>query len=99
VELDVKDLAYGGANEVELRALFTELEFTRLLDQIKPTAATTRSHVCVTDMAALSAVLVGAREKGVLALSVESSSVDPMRGDVIGVSLAKTAGEGFYVPV
>jgi DNA polymerase-1 len=99
IDLDVKHLVYGGANETELRTLFTELEFTRMLDQLKPPPAAVRSHVCITDMATLAAVLVSAREQGVLAISVESSSPDPMKGDVIGVSLAKVAGEGFYVPV
>jgi DNA polymerase-1 len=99
LELDLKQLEYGGANEEALRALFMELEFTRMLDLLKPAAATTRTHAAVTTDAALGAVLARAREKGVLALSVASSSPDPMRGDVIGVSLATTVGEGFYVPV
>ena len=32
IDLDLKKLPYGGANEEELRGLFTELEFNRLLD-------------------------------------------------------------------
>ena len=99
LELDLKHLEYGGANQEELRALFSELEFTRMLDLLKPAAATTRAHACVTSQAALAAVLADARARGVLALSVESSSPDPMRGDVVGVSLATRVGEGFYVPV
>ncbi len=99
LELDLNKLVYGGANEEELRALFLELEFTRMLDQLKPPAATARAHTCVADKGALAAILVRAREQGVVALSVETSDPDPMRGDVIGVSLATTVGEGFYVPV
>ena len=99
VELDLSKLIYGGANEVELRALFMELEFTRMLDLLKPAAPVKRAHACVTDKGAFLAILTKARELGVLALSVESSDPDPMRGDVIGISLATTVGEGFYVPV
>ena len=99
LELDLEKLVYGGANEVELRALFMELEFTRLLDQLKPAPPAARAHACVTDKVALAAILAEARDKGVLALSVESTDVDPMRGDVVGVSLATTVGKGFYVPV
>jgi DNA polymerase I len=99
VEVDLGRLVYGDANHGELRSLFAELEFSRMLDQLKPTTPTTRAHACVTEMGALAAVLAKARERGVLAIAVQSSSVDPMRGEVIGVSLSTTPGEGFYVPV
>jgi DNA polymerase I len=99
VEVDLGRLVYGDANHGELRSLFAELEFSRMLDQLKPTTPTTRVHACVTETAALAAILAKARERGVLAIAVQSSSVDPMRGEVIGVSLSTTPGEGFYVPV
>ena len=96
---DLKELVYGGANQEELRRLFLELEFTRMLDLLKPAATTTRTLARIGDLASLELVLEKARERGALAISVESSDVDPMRGAVIGVSLATTGGEGFYVPV
>jgi DNA polymerase I len=99
VDLDLKQLVYGGANEAALRTLFLELEFTRLLDLLKPSAPTTRAHACVTDKGAFTAILTKARERGVLAIAVQSSSPDPMRGDVIGLSFSTTVGEGVYVPV
>jgi DNA polymerase I len=99
VEVDLKHLVYGDANHAELRSLFKELEFSRMLDLLKPPTPTTRAHSCVTDLAALAAILAKAKERGVLAISVQSSSVDPMLGEVIGVSLSTTPGEGAYVPV
>jgi DNA polymerase-1 len=99
IDLDVAKLVYGGADQVELRRLFTELEFNRLLDQVKPMRATARAYACVTELRALDAFVEEARACGVLALAIEWSSTDPMRGDVIGVSLASTVGAGVYVPV
>jgi DNA polymerase-1 len=99
IELDVKKLVYGGADPVELRRLFTELEFTRLLDQFRPTTTKVRAYHCVTDSKALEALLETARQRRELAISVQWSSTDPMRGDVIGISLATAVGEGVYVPV
>jgi DNA polymerase-1 len=99
IDFDLPHLVYGGADREELRRLFLELEFTRLLDSVKPVGPTKREYACVTTKAALDEILAKARARGVLAFSVESSNVDPMRGDVIGVSLAAEAGKGFYVPV
>jgi DNA polymerase-1 len=99
IDFDLAKLVYGGADQSELRRLFTELEFTRMLDQLKPTTVTTRVYSCVTDAKVLDAFLGSARERGVMAIAVEWSSSDPMRGDVIGLSLATTLGEGIYVPV
>jgi DNA polymerase-1 len=99
IDWDLAHLAYGGANEEALRALFAELEFLRLLDLLKPTAPTTRSYSCVVEKAALEAIAATARERGVLALSVEASSPDAMRAEIVGLSLATAPGEGFYVPI
>ncbi len=99
VALDLQGLVYGGANDAELRRLFLELEFTRQLDLLKPAKAVARAHSCVTTSAALGAILARAREGGLLALSVQTTDDDPMRGEVVGVSLSTTVGEGHYVPV
>jgi DNA polymerase-1 len=99
LDFDRARLVYGGADKTELRRLFTELEFNRHLDQVKPDAATTRGYRAITSAADLATFLAGAKKLGHLALAVEWSSTDPMRGDVIGVSLATTVGEGVYVPV
>jgi DNA polymerase-1 len=96
---DLDHLVYGGADQEELRRLFGELEFTRLLDQLKPPAPAKRSYACVTDRAKLDEILAKARARGAFAFAIESTEIDPMRGEVVGVSLSVEVGEGFYVPV
>ncbi|NLF50089.1 MAG: DNA polymerase I [Leptolinea sp.] len=34
-----------------------------------------------------------------LAIDTETTSTDPMRADLVGISLANTAGSGYYIPV
>ena len=99
IELDVKKLVYGGADPVELRRLFTELEFTRLLEQLKPTTTMVRAYNCVTDAKALDAVLETAqRTSRAWRSRCSGRAPDPMRGEVIGISLATSVGRGDYVP-
>ncbi len=40
-----------------------------------------------------------ARDEGLVAIDVETSSPDPLQGDLIGVSLALKPGEACYIPI
>ena len=48
------------------------------------------------DLAALAQKLAGAAE---LALDVETTDLDPMRADLVGIALSDAAGRGYYLPV
>jgi DNA polymerase-1 len=133
IDFDREKLRYGGANVDELRNLFLDLEFTRLLDQIssaqqrlrdgrhtnvgdkgagraiamvsasKTTAAVaptiTRTYRHVVDAGELAAVLAKANDTKTLGLGVAMTVQDPMRAQILGVSLAASPGEGIYVPI
>jgi DNA polymerase-1 len=99
LDFDREKLVYGGADAKELRRLFTELEFNRHLDLLEPETPTARGYRTITSAPELATFLAMATKQGTLAFAVEWSSTDPMRGDVVGVSLAATVGEGVYVPV
>jgi DNA polymerase-1 len=58
-----------------------------------------RTSGSVVDVGTLEKILAEARARGTLALAVEASSDDAMRGDVVGVALSTEAGRGWYVPV
>jgi DNA polymerase-1 len=59
-----------------------------------------RSYAAVLDAAALRSVVEEARREKRLGLAVETGgNTDPMRADVIGLSLAVGEGRGYYVPL
>ena len=101
VPLDWKpdQLVYGRPNDVELRRLFTELEFTRLLDQLKPPPPPPRSFSTVLDVAALEAFAARVRTTGKLAIHVEATDPDPSRGALVGLGLSSAPLEGLYLPL
>ncbi len=47
----------------------------------------------------LDSVVAAARRTGRVALAVEGSETDPLRGDVVGLSLAFESGTAWYVPL
>ncbi len=64
----------------------------------EPTAAPTETIIVNTDaaLAALVNVLNGAE---IISFDTETTSVDQMQADLVGIALAVKAGEGYYIPV
>jgi DNA polymerase-1 len=99
ITFDLAQLVYGGANKDELRRLFTELEFTRLLETVKSEVKVTRSWAPVLDKDALAKAADGARASKTLGVCVITTSHDAARGDILGVALSTAPGEGRYIPI
>ncbi len=54
---------------------------------------------CVRDLATLESWIADARETGVVAFRTETTSLDPMRAELVGFSLATGQGRAAYVPI
>ena len=67
--------------------------------EVKPAPAIERNYRHIVDPAELATLLVRAREIGVLALGLAVTTPDPMRAQILGISLSVAAGEGIYVPL
>jgi DNA polymerase-1 len=96
---DLAHLKYGEPNVPELTRLFTELEFTRMLDQWRVETPVTRELATITTRAELVAVAEAARASKSLALDLELTRPDAFRADLVGLSLSTGVGHGAYVPL
>jgi DNA polymerase-1 len=94
---DLAHLAYGGANTPELRRLFLELEFSRMLDQIEVTAPVTRAYTHMPSRDQLEKLAVVARENRLLGFHLVTAGTDPMTAAVLGISLSVAPGAGHYL--
>jgi len=112
VPLDIDELALKPAELEVLCAFLEEMEFTRLLARTKakfaaapgaaaqPLAAPTgRQYEVVQSVEALEAWLRLAWSAGYLAFDTESTSLDAMAADLVGVSMAIVPGRACYVPL
>jgi len=110
VPWDKEHLTYGGANTEALRALFAELEFSRLLDLLETAPAPKREYTAILDADGLGRALDRVRASKVLGIDLVTGQAgagrasageanDPMRAVVIGVSLSSGPGDGAYVPI
>lgn len=57
------------------------------------------AYETVLDLERLGHWIAAAREKGVVAFNIETTSIDPMQSDLVGFSLATDAGHACYVPL
>ncbi|MCX8504102.1 MAG: DNA polymerase I [Beijerinckiaceae bacterium] len=56
-------------------------------------------YLTITDLATLDAFIAEAREEGVFAVDTETSALDAMAADLVGVSLAVRPGRACYIPL
>ena len=91
---DRAHLVYGGRHDADLRRLFTELEFTRLLQQLPAPPPPKRELGTILRREELAALAARAKEKRALAIDLRTSE-----DAVVGLAVSTTPGEGLYVPL
>ena len=104
-----EDLRITAQDTERLRELYTQLDFTRLLEEldsgdVSTTAAATShqteaSYETVLTEVRLDAWLQRLQSAGLFAFDTETTSLDYMVARLVGVSFAVTGGEAAYVPL
>ena len=106
VELDVtpKDLIQSTPDEDRLRALFSRLEFKTWLSELGGTnTADTESpevnYTIILDEKSLRQWIKRLSKAGVFSLDTETTSLDTLCAELVGISFTDHAGEGAYLPL
>ena len=106
VELDVtpKDLIQSTPDEDRLRALFSRLEFKTWLSELGGTnTADTHSpegnYTIILDEKSLRQWIKRLSKAGVFSLDTETTSLDTLCAELVGISFTDHAGEGAYLPL
>ncbi|MDR3683471.1 MAG: DNA polymerase I, partial [Geothrix sp.] len=100
--LHPQDLAYPGVDEARARETFKALGFqtlTKEFTQSAEQAGSERKYRFAATSGDLEAAVAACRAAGRFGLDTETTSIDPTRGHIVGLSLAWTANEGLYVPL
>ncbi len=84
----------------KLRELFTELEFTSMINDLGPSAPSTpREYICVTDMKTFDAMIKEMRGSSGFAFDTETTSLDPIAAQMVGMSFSAKEGKAYYLPL
>lgn len=115
IELDLEALRVQEPDAAVLRDIFVELEFRRLADQFAAAAqgedggthglGTVEAgdagldYAIADTTAAVRALVQSVREAGRVAIAVETSDPDPLRGGIVGLGLSADGGTARYLPI
>jgi len=107
------DLTYPGVEPVRAREAFKRLGFEGLTKEFTAAASAAasavtgaagssgivRTYSAASTAADLEAAVTACRATGRFGLDTETTSIDPTRGHIVGLSLAWKPNEGLYVPL
>jgi DNA polymerase-1 len=104
LDLDVDDDAFVIAepNREALTELFKECEFHKLLQEFSADAragSDEAKYRAVLSEADLEEMVAALKKSERFAFDTETTGLDPLRADLVGLSFAVTQGEAWYVPV
>ena len=106
IKISLEDLLKAEENQEELNKLFASLEFKTWIKSTR--SASSKNSEAPKSKKEYQAVLTEKDLKGwakkidkcnVFAIDTETSSLDTMTADLIGISLACNEGEGCYIPI
>jgi DNA polymerase-1 len=113
VELDLEKSKISRFDRQKVAELFRELEFASLLPRLsevtegtpeistsaksEPPCRTEYSVICTTDE--LDKLVNHLKAVGSFAFDTETTSLDAMSANLVGISLSPSDGEGYYIPV
>ncbi|MEZ4485457.1 MAG: DNA polymerase [Syntrophotaleaceae bacterium] len=100
MDIDYAQLKLSEPNRKKLTDLFKELEFHKLLQEFSSDQrATGAGYRLVLKEAELDEMLAALQNADLVAFDTETTSLDPLRADLVGLSFAVEAEQGWYVPV
>jgi DNA polymerase-1 len=101
IALDLDTLRSAEPDVAGLRPLLAELEFHSLVQRFEAPApvAAAPAHQVVRRAADVTAAVRAARAAPIVGLDTEASQIDPLRADLIGLSLAVPGGGAWYFPL
>ncbi len=100
----IEDFRYEGYSAENLREIFSELEFEKLLDEIGasvPVGEAVKYDSCETvfDEESLNRVINTIKRTQELSINLQTDSTLPMNAHIIGFSLCPAPEKAFYIPV
>ncbi len=102
IEIDIESLNRSEPDEEGIRKIFRELEFYSLLkDREDPAAGAEkkRKYMVISSREELEAFLEKVHVSGRLCIDTETTSVDPIEAELVGISMSVREGEACYVPL
>lgn len=98
VKIDFRELELQEPDTEKLLGLFRELEFKSLIKELTPKVALESTYKLIDSAEEFEKLVKGLKGQDEFAFDTETTSEDPMRARLVGVSFSWDIGKAFYVP-
>ena len=103
LDLGIEDLIITEPDTKQLTEIYKELEFNAWLQEVPEKKATPKkvnsSYICVSSEDQLKKIVKEASKAKTIAIDTETTGLDYMDTDLVGISLSYKAGEAYYIPI
>lgn len=112
IDLDLESLRVREPDRERLRKLFVDLEFRRLAERFTGPGEAREvgeaipapeeipvTYILAGDVQEVADLVERIREAGSVSVDTETTSQDPTRAELVGISLSWRAGEAYYIPL
>lgn len=102
LDIDIEKLRYSGPNQTALLKNYEELEFYSLIKTVEKTDQLEKTQKNYRMVGTLKEVLELVKMLGnvkLLSVDLETTSINPMTAEIVGVAFSWKAHEGFYIPI
>ncbi len=99
LETDFEKLKLSEPDREKANRLFLELGFKSLIGESESEEQERGNYTAVLDEAGFAALMERLSKASAIAVDTETTSVEPMRARLVGISLSLESGEGFYIPL
>ena len=97
---DIMELKIGEPNQQELAEIFRELEFKELWDQFAIRKGSTgKDYLLCLSGEELEILTEEIKQKGMVSIDTETTSKDPLRAELVGISFSYEADKAYYLPL
>ena len=94
------ELKAANPDRERLHRIFKEMEFSKLLKEFAPQPEVSeKDYHLVVEEKDFRELVENLKESGIFALDLESTSIDPIRAEIVGLSFSFKPHQAFYIPV
>ncbi len=98
IEVKWEDFLYKGYDRERLLKVLKELEFSSVMKELGIQEKVRRDYILIGSVEEFEEVISQASGKKV-AIDLETTSLDPLKADIVGISMSFEEGKAYYIPV
>uniref|UniRef100_A0A7C5VQ07 DNA polymerase I n=1 Tax=Fervidobacterium thailandense TaxID=1008305 RepID=A0A7C5VQ07_9BACT len=101
LQIELDELIYKGYEKTRLLEVLKKFEFSSIIKELQLTTDLTKEakYSWISDGKDLKKLLERIEQTKKITLDLETTSLDPYTGSIVGISIAVDEGEAYYIPV